>query len=109
MKKIVVWFLVTCLLLSLSISALAEGDSDRGEGEGEPGSAVSEEKQEIIPEITKGVFLCEVTRSRRILLKFYEDGTFYLEGIMGGAWRGTYVVREKHVSYYEPKPHREAF
>ncbi len=84
-------FSVAVLLVSCATAQTAAEDK----------TMVEESAEQVSYPITDGVFCCKVSETRQILLKFYEDGTFYLEGIMGGAWRGTYKVRDKHISYYD--------
>lgn len=47
--------------------------------------------------ITKGVFRMDA-QSRYMLVKFYEDGTFYAYGLLTDVYRGKYVVHENYAT-----------
>ena len=55
--------------------------------------------------ITDGVFSCVGQGSREILVKLYEDGTYFAQGMMGDIYRGSYVyhtdIGVQYVDYGE--------
>ncbi len=53
--------------------------------------------------ITDGVYIAQADASHRILLKFYEDGTFYIEGMQGNAAKGKYEVKDENIQYRPSK------
>ena len=58
-------------------------------------------------ELTDGVFLAQVDASHRTLIKFYEDNTFYIEGMQGNALKGVYEVKEESITYRPSKENLE--
>lgn len=92
MKKIK--WLIPALCLTLSLGALAACGEEKV-----PEDPNENEGNDPTYEITDGVYFTQADASHRILVKFYEDGSFYIEGMRGNAAKGSYEVKEESIIY----------
>lgn len=109
MKKFKV--LTAALAVCLGLGAFAactdpeEPHTEHVDADGDGYCDVCNEKLEetVTPpeeyEITDGVFLAQADATHRILIKFYEDGSFYAEGMQGNAVKGVYEVKSESIQY----------
>lgn len=81
-------FFVAALLagtVAASVCAFTACNNDKPEDDNPPATTAK---------ITDGVFNCVVQGTREILIKLYEDNTYFAMGAMGDVYRGTYVYHE---------------